>query len=235
MIKIQELSKPWDIVHMNWVTGLPKGGNTRYNSCLVIFYRFSKSPIFFSYHKDDTVIDIALLIWIRVVSWTGIFPNIISKRDLKCTSSLWKTLHQLFGTKLSFSTAYHPQADGPAARMIQKLEDMLAYKTSTHSSTNQTPDIIEKEWNPRLPQDSLRKDFVEIHPTAASFKGNIEKARKHAVRFVEDSFAYAKGKWEKSHATPEFKLGDLVLVSSTNFNNIKGCKKKKYSFSGPFL
>ncbi|MBW0559244.1 hypothetical protein O181_098959 [Austropuccinia psidii MF-1] len=52
---------------------------------------------------------------------------------------------------------------------------------------------------------------------------------------MEDSFSYAKDKWDKSHATPDFKVGDLVLVSTTNFNNIKGCKKLKGSFAGPFV
>ncbi|MBW0474193.1 hypothetical protein O181_013908 [Austropuccinia psidii MF-1] len=52
---------------------------------------------------------------------------------------------------------------------------------------------------------------------------------------MEDSFAYAKDKWDKSHATPEFKIGYLVLVYTTNFNNIKGFKKLKDSFAGPFV
>ncbi|MBW0568781.1 hypothetical protein O181_108496 [Austropuccinia psidii MF-1] len=52
---------------------------------------------------------------------------------------------------------------------------------------------------------------------------------------MEDSFAYAKDEWEKSHATPDFKVGGLVLVSTTKFNNIKGCKRLKNSFSGPFF
>ncbi|MBW0566785.1 hypothetical protein O181_106500, partial [Austropuccinia psidii MF-1] len=72
---------------------------------------------------------------------------------------------------LSFSTAYHPQTDGLEERMIQNLEEMirrfcayglefkdsdgfthdwwtliraleLAYKTSVHSSTSQTPAIL---------------------------------------------------------------------------------------------
>ncbi|MBW0570165.1 hypothetical protein O181_109880 [Austropuccinia psidii MF-1] len=63
----------------------------------------------------------------------------------------------------------------------------------------------------------------------------LDKARKNAVRCMEDSFAYAKDKWDKSHATPDFKVGDLVLLSTTNFNNIKGCKKLKDSFAGPFV
>ncbi|MBW0546165.1 hypothetical protein O181_085880 [Austropuccinia psidii MF-1] len=111
----------------------------------------------------------------------------------------------------------------------------LAYKTSIHASTNQAPAILENGWNPKLPQDSLRKDLIEIHPTAASFKQMLDKARKHAVRCMEDSFAYTKDKWDKSHATPDFKVGDLVLVSTTKFKNIKGCKKMKDSFSGPFV
>ncbi|MBW0465031.1 hypothetical protein O181_004746 [Austropuccinia psidii MF-1] len=52
---------------------------------------------------------------------------------------------------------------------------------------------------------------------------------------MEDSFAYFKDKWDKSHATPYFKAGDLVLLSTTNLNNLKECKKLKDSFSGPFF
>ncbi|MBW0587321.1 hypothetical protein O181_127036 [Austropuccinia psidii MF-1] len=230
MIKIQEPNRPWEIVHVNWVTCLQPGGDRSYNACLVIVDRFSDTPIFLQCHKDDTALDTALLIWNRVVSWTGIFPNIISDRDPKFSSALWTNLHQLFGTKLSFSTAYPPQTDGLAERMSQTLEDM----TSIHDSTNQTPAILERGWNAKLPQDSLRKELVEIHPTAASFKGILEKARKHAVRCMKDSFAYAEDKWDKSHTTPDFKVGYLILAFTTNFNNIKGCKKLKYSFAGHF-
>ncbi|MBW0566634.1 hypothetical protein O181_106349 [Austropuccinia psidii MF-1] len=216
---------------MDWVTGLPPGGDRSYNACLVIVDGFRKTPILLSYHKDDTAMDTALLIWNRVVSWTGIFTNIISDRDPKFTSALLTNLHQLFGTKLSFSTAYHPQTDCLAERMIQTLEDM----TSINSSTNQTPAISEKGWNPKLYLNSLRKDLVEIHHTAARFKGKLERARNHSVRCMEDSFAYAKDKWDKSHSNPDFKVGDLVLVSTTKFNNIKGFKNLKDSFAGPFV
>ncbi|MBW0464030.1 hypothetical protein O181_003745 [Austropuccinia psidii MF-1] len=52
---------------------------------------------------------------------------------------------------------------------------------------------------------------------------------------MEDSFEYVKDKCERSHATPDFKVGDLVLASTTNFNNIKGCKKLKDSSEEPFV
>ncbi|MBW0553187.1 hypothetical protein O181_092902 [Austropuccinia psidii MF-1] len=166
--------------------------------------------------------DTALLIWNRVISHTGLFKSIISDRDPKFTSALWTNLHKLLGTRLSFSTAYHPQTDGLAESMIQTLEDMirrfgsyglefkysdgfthdwwctlipaleLAYKTSIHSSTGKPPAMLEKGWNPKLPADTLKKDLIYIHPTASSFKLLLDKVRHHANQSMNNSFEYAK-------------------------------------------
>ncbi|MBW0528742.1 hypothetical protein O181_068457 [Austropuccinia psidii MF-1] len=231
---------------MDWVTALPPGGVKSYNACLIIVDRYRKTPIFLPCHKDDTAMDTALLIWNRVISHTGLFKNIISDRDTKFTSALWTNLHKLLGTKLSFSTAYNPQTDGLAERMIQTLEDMirrscaygvelkdfdcfthdwctlipsleLAYKTSIHALTGKTPAVLEKEWNPKLPGNNLKKELVDINPTSSRFKLLLDK------------------KWDKSHKDPEFKVGDLTLASTLRFNNIKGPKKLKDSFEGQFI
>ncbi|MBW0487254.1 hypothetical protein O181_026969 [Austropuccinia psidii MF-1] len=41
------------------------------------------------------------------------------------TSEFWTNLYGILGTKLAFSTAYHPQTDGLAERVIQTMEDIL--------------------------------------------------------------------------------------------------------------
>ncbi|MBW0515721.1 hypothetical protein O181_055436 [Austropuccinia psidii MF-1] len=74
--------------------------------------------------------------------------------------------------------------------LIPALE--LAYKTSIYSSIGKTPSMLEKGWNPRLPYDTLKKDLVDIHPTASSFKIMLYKARYHANRCMQDSFKYSK-------------------------------------------
>ncbi|MBW0493732.1 hypothetical protein O181_033447 [Austropuccinia psidii MF-1] len=52
---------------------------------------------------------------------------------------------------------------------------------------------------------------------------------------MEDTSSYAKDKWDKSHTTPDFKVRDLVLVSTTQLNNFKGFKKLTDYFAGPFV
>ncbi|MBW0540260.1 hypothetical protein O181_079975 [Austropuccinia psidii MF-1] len=108
-------------VHMDWVTALPPGGDKGYNACLVLVDRYRKTSMFLPCHKDDK----AIMIWNNVISHTSVFQNNISDRDPKFTSALWTNLHNPFGTKLSFSTAYHPQTDGLAEIMLQKVEDMI--------------------------------------------------------------------------------------------------------------
>ncbi|MBW0547373.1 hypothetical protein O181_087088 [Austropuccinia psidii MF-1] len=249
---------------MDWVTALPPGGDRSYNACIVLVDRYRKTPMFLPCHKDDTAMETAIMIWKKVISHTGLFQNIISHIDPKLTSALWKNLHNLFGTELSFSTAYHPLTDGLAERMIQTSEDMirrfceyglefkdsdglthdwctlipaleLEYKTSIPSSTGKTLAMLEKGWNIRLPYYTLKKDLVDIHPTESSLKMMLDKARHHANRCMQDFFKYEKERWDKIHKPPNFKVGDLVLVSTLNFNNIKGPKKLKDSFAGPFM
>ncbi|MBW0586921.1 hypothetical protein O181_126636 [Austropuccinia psidii MF-1] len=84
--------------------------------------------------------------------------------------------------------------------------------------------MLEKEWDPKLPVDTLKKDLVDIHPAASSFKLLLDKVRHNANQSINDDFEYAKQKWDKSHKNPEFKVGDLILVSTLNFNNVKGPK-----------
>ncbi|MBW0547838.1 hypothetical protein O181_087553 [Austropuccinia psidii MF-1] len=95
--------------------------------------------------------------------------------------------------------------------------------------------MLEEGWNPRLPADTLRKDLIDIHPTASSFNIMLDKVKHHAKQSMDDAFHYPNQKWDKSHKVPDFKVGDLVLVTNLNFNNIKGPKKIKDSYVGPFF
>ncbi|MBW0544559.1 hypothetical protein O181_084274 [Austropuccinia psidii MF-1] len=110
---------------MHWVSALLPGGDRSCNACLFLVVSYRKPPIFLPFHKDNTVMDTAILIWNKVITHMGLFQNIINDTDPKFTSSLWTNFHNLFGTKLSFSTAYPPQTAGLAERIMQTQEDII--------------------------------------------------------------------------------------------------------------
>jgi len=51
--------------------------------------------------------------------------SIVSDRDPRFTSRFWQTLQSAMVSKLTMSSAYHPQTDGQSERKIQSLEDLL--------------------------------------------------------------------------------------------------------------
>ncbi|MBW0468534.1 hypothetical protein O181_008249 [Austropuccinia psidii MF-1] len=95
--------------------------------------------------------------------------------------------------------------------------------------------MLEKGWHAELPADTPRKDLIDIHPTASRFKIMLDKVKHHEKQSMNYTFDYAKQKWKTSHKVPDFRVGDLVLVSTLSFNNMKGPKKLKYSYVGPFV
>ncbi|XP_075521471.1 uncharacterized protein LOC142554687 [Primulina tabacum] len=57
----------------------------------------------------------------NIVRLHGVPVSILSDRDPR----FWKSFQKAMGTKVTLSTAYHPQTDGQTERTIQTLEDKL--------------------------------------------------------------------------------------------------------------
>nr|GEV50124.1 DNA/RNA polymerases superfamily protein [Tanacetum cinerariifolium] len=86
----------WDQIPMDFVTGLPR-----------------------TFKKNDAI-------WVvvdRLTKSAYFLP--IQQGDPRFTSRFWKGLQNAWGTRLKFSTAFHPQTNGQTERTIQTLKDML--------------------------------------------------------------------------------------------------------------
>ena len=121
-IKIPEWK--WDRITMDFVVGLPLTGRM-HDSVWVVVDRLTKSAHFLPVRTDYLLDKLAELYIKEIVRLHGIHVSIISNRDPRFTSIFWGKLQEALGTRLNFSTAFHPQTDGQSERVIQILEDML--------------------------------------------------------------------------------------------------------------
>ncbi|MBW0462128.1 hypothetical protein O181_001843 [Austropuccinia psidii MF-1] len=55
-----------------------------------------------------------------------------------------------------------------------------------------------------------------------------------AARCRAEAKEYNKQRYDKTHMEPDFKEGDQVLMSTLNLHNLKGPRKMRDSFMGPF-
>ena len=93
---------------MDFVVGLPLTGRKHY-SVWVVEDRLTKSAHFLPVRTDYSLDKLAELYIVRL---HGIPISIISDRDPRFTLRFWGILQEALGTRLNFSTTFHPQTNG---------------------------------------------------------------------------------------------------------------------------
>lgn len=143
---LQSLPVPqgaWQDITMDFIEGLPK--SERYDTILVVVDRFSKYAHFIPLTHPFNAQVVAQAVFDNVVKLHGIPKTIVSDRDKIFTAHFWTELFKLMGTKLTMSTAYHPQTDRQSERVNQCLEMYL------RCAVHQSP----KKWKQWLAQAEL--------------------------------------------------------------------------------
>ena len=99
----------------------------QHDSIMVVVEKLTKATHFITVKYTHKIDDIPKIFKKEIFKLHGLPKAIVSDRDVKFTSNFnfWKGLFADLGTKLNFSTAYHPQIDGKTERVNQLLEDML--------------------------------------------------------------------------------------------------------------
>ena len=79
---------------------------------MVLVDKLTKAAHFIPVKSTHKTNNIANIFMKEIFKLHGLPKAIVSDRDVKFTSNFWKGLFVDLGTKLKFSTAYHPQTDG---------------------------------------------------------------------------------------------------------------------------
>lgn len=114
----------WEEIGMDFITGLSRT-QSGYDSIWVIIERLTKVAHFIPVKTTYRSSQLAELYMAKIACLHCVPKKIVSDRGSQFTSRFWNSLHEALGTRLNFSTPYHPQTDGQTERVNQILEDML--------------------------------------------------------------------------------------------------------------
>ena len=92
---------------MDFVTSFPLT-QRKHDAVWVIVDRLTKSAQFLPVRLDYAMDRLMELYVSEIVRLHEIPLSIVSDRDPRFTSRFWKQLQLVFGTRLNFSTAFHP-------------------------------------------------------------------------------------------------------------------------------
>ena len=109
---------------MEFVTHLPRTQQKR-DVVWVIVDRLKKSAHFLAVQMTLTLERFFRLYIREIVRLHGVPVSIVSDRDPRLTTHFWKSFQKAMGTRLTMSTAFHPQTDGQSEKTIPVLEDMV--------------------------------------------------------------------------------------------------------------
>lgn len=223
---------PWEDISMDFIVGLPRTQRGK-DSIMVVVDRFSKMAHFVPCHKVDDALKVADLYFKEIVRLHGIPKTIVSDRDTKFMSFFWKSLWKLVGTKLLFSTSYHPQTDGQTEVTNRTLGALLrglvnktqkdwdvklahaefAYNRSPTYATKHSPFEVVYGENPKLPIDLIPIPKGElIHVDAKAKWEAMHKLHAQVRARIEKVNHKYREHANKHRRQPEFKVGELVWL-----------------------
>uniref|UniRef100_A0A2N9FGZ1 RNA-directed DNA polymerase n=1 Tax=Fagus sylvatica TaxID=28930 RepID=A0A2N9FGZ1_FAGSY len=220
---------PWQDVSMDFVLGLPRTFR-KHDSILVVVDRFSKMAHFIPCSKTSDASKIAKLYFDEIV--------------------------KLYGTKLKFSTAFHPQTDGQTEVVNQSLGNLLrclvgeanrnwdlilptaqlAFNSSANRTIGISPFEVVHGYPPKKPLDLLpMSPHVRVSEFAEAFAQHLHDLHHEIRNKIQASNFQYKIHADTRRRHMEFQVGDYVMIRirPERFPS-RSVKKLQARSAGPF-
>jgi hypothetical protein len=139
-------SLPWDSISMDFLSGLPMTLH-KHDAIWVIVCCFSKMALFIPCNKTTIAAQTTDLFFHNVWPHFGLPTSIISDHDAHFLNTFWKTLWDLLGCQLKYSTAFHPQTDGQTKVVNHSLVHALHIQFSKTKQWDTTLHVIQHSYN----------------------------------------------------------------------------------------
>ncbi|KAL4557540.1 hypothetical protein LXL04_035721 [Taraxacum kok-saghyz] len=218
----------WDDISLDFITGLPKSKG--FEMVLVVVDRLSKYCHFIPLKHPVTARSLAEIFVKEVIRLHGVPKSILSDRDPLFLSKFWTEIFKQQGSKLKFSSAYHPETDGQTEVVNRSLETYLRcfaaeqpktwshwlpwaeywHNSAYHVSTNTTPFHVVYG---RPPPTVFQFIPGEIRSAAVAIDlGDRDEALSQLKYHLARAQSYMKSYADKHRRDVEFSEGDWVFL-----------------------
>jgi len=244
-------NRPWQSIGMHFMGPLPMSKS--YDYLLVVIDRLTSQVHLVPTTTRVTTKEVAWLFLTEVVRLHGVPDSIVSDQDTKFTSSFWKELHRLMGTKLLMSTAFHPQTDGATewanrsigqvlrALVLNDQKDWAEHcpiveftlNSNINSTTGYAPFELNCGYIPQLGQRlGMDTKFTGVRQFTQQAQWNLMMAHDAIIESRVMQAHHANHRWMTG---VDYAPGNLVYLSTQNLTLPKGRAKKLLpKYIGPY-
>jgi transposase InsO family protein len=207
---------------------------------------------------DATAYTAAKALVDHIICRHGCPRALLTDRGSNFVSHLFRDVCKLLGVKKIFTTAYHPQTDGPPERLNRFIVNALysvvakdqtdwdlflraiafAYITSVIEGLGFSPFEMVYARKPVLPTDVLYGSPPKVRIHQAKYKldifENLRVIHQKAVENQAASDVKKKKYYDAKHTDMKFTVGDLILLYTPTTSQKGLSRKLQAKFSGPF-
>ena len=246
--------RPWNDIAMDFIVGLPESQG--YNAILNVNDRLTGMRHLIPCTKETGSEDLAWLYLKEVFRLHGLPLSIISDRGPQFISEFWKALTKRLKIDVKLSTAFHPQTDGKSERINAITEQYIrAYCSylqddwvdwlpiaefcgnSGYSEPIKTNAFLANYgYNPRMGFESITtpKDRPQI-VNAAGFITRMHQIHDYIGTQIREAQLHQET-YKNRHRipAPNYKIGDLVYLSTRNLRTQRPSQKLDWKHIGPY-
>ncbi|GBG86030.1 hypothetical protein CBR_g40931 [Chara braunii] len=237
---------PGQSVSMDFMDTLvtSKSGKRHIFVIIIRFTKYARLVAMPETARTDYVIKLFKDNWVRDF---GLPKSIVSDRDVRFTSELWKKTAEQMGSQLQMTSGNHPEANGQAEQMNRVVQHLLRhyikpsqddwdeqlpliaslYNNVVHSNTGVSPNQLHLGWKPRSALDFLLpENLPAATPGTLEYGVQYEKLLQEAVEHMKKAQQAMIAPENQHRGQSTFQVGEHVWVKASELGQEFGISRK---------